>query len=73
MGGGVDILLLACLFVRSFVRYVRSLVTLSGAKHNFRTKYANVSKFHVWIPHEKIGDPYFFLIRITFHCRVIAL
>ena len=23
--------------------------------------YANVLKFHVLIPHEKIGDPYFFL------------
>ena len=22
--------------------------------------YANVLKFHIWIPHEKIGDPYFF-------------
>ena len=26
----------------------------------FRTMYAKVLKFHVWIPHEKIGDPYFF-------------
>ena len=26
--------------------------------------YANVLKFHVLIPHEKIGDPYFFLIPI---------
>ena len=22
--------------------------------------YINVLKFHIWIPHEKIGDPYFF-------------
>ena len=22
--------------------------------------YANVLKFHIWIPHENIGDPYFF-------------
>ena len=22
--------------------------------------YAYVLKFHIWIPHEKIGDPYFF-------------
>ena len=26
--------------------------------------YANVLKFHILIPHEKIGDPYFFLIPI---------
>ena len=40
---------------------VCSLVMLSGALYNFRTMYANVLKFHIWIPHEKIGDPYFFL------------
>ena len=27
--------------------------------------YANVLKFHILIPHEKIGDPYFFLIPIV--------
>ena len=26
--------------------------------------HANVFNFHIWIPHEKIGDPNFFLIRI---------
>ena len=26
--------------------------------------YANVLKFHILIPHEKIGDPYFFLIPV---------
>ena len=62
------ILLLAFLFVR----YVRSFVTLSGALHNFRTIYANVLKFHIWISHEKIGDPNFF-IRIFSHFRVNAL
>ena len=25
-------------------------------QHNFRTMYANVLKFHIWIPDEKIGD-----------------
>ena len=39
----------------------------------FRTMYANVLKFHIWIPHEKIGDPYFFLIQIISHFRVISL
>ena len=24
--------------------------------------YANVLKFHIWIPHEKIGDLYFFFL-----------
>ena len=34
--------------------------------------YANVLKFHVLIPHEKIGDPYFFLIPIISYFRVIS-
>ena len=33
----------------------------------FRTMYANVLKMHMWIPHENIGDLYFFLIRIIAH------
>ena len=24
--------------------------------------YANILEFHIWIPHEKIGDPYFFFL-----------
>ena len=24
--------------------------------------YANVLKFHIWIPHKTIGDPYFFFL-----------
>ena len=35
--------------------------------------YANVLKFHILIPHEKIGDPYFFLIPIISYFRVISL
>ena len=27
--------------------------------------YANVLKFHILIPHEKLGDPYFFLLPIS--------
>ena len=27
--------------------------------------YANVLKIHIWIPHEKIGDQYFFLTQIV--------
>ena len=37
----------------------------SCAQHNFRTMYANVLKFHIWIPHEKIGVPYFFLSELS--------
>ena len=32
--------------------------------------YANVLKFHILIPHEKIGDPYFFLIPIISYLRL---
>ena len=35
------------------------IMLLYCAWHMFRTMYANVSKFHIWISHEKIGDPYF--------------
>ena len=34
--------------------------------------YANVLKFYILIPHEKIGDPYFFLIPIISYFRVIS-
>ena len=43
------------------------------AQHKFRNMYANVLKFQIWIPHEKIGDSYFFLIRTISHFRVISL
>ena len=32
-----------------------------------------VLKFHIWIPHEKIADQYFFLFRVTFLFVVKAL
>ena len=35
-------------------------ITLFDAKHNLRTVNATVLKFHIWIPHEKIADTYFF-------------
>ena len=35
--------------------------------------YANVLKFHILIPREKIGDPYFFLIPNISDFRVISL
>ena len=43
---------------------VHPSVKLFGAKHNFRYMHTRVFNFHMWIPHEKIGDTYFFLIRI---------
>ena len=45
------------LFVRPSVR---PFVTLFDALHNFKTVNATVLKFHIWIPHEKIADTYFF-------------
>ena len=38
----------------------RPFVTLFDASHNFKTANATVLKFHIWIPHEKIADTYFF-------------
>ena len=32
----------------------------SDSCHISRTVHARVSKFHIWIPHGKIDDPYFF-------------
>ena len=49
------------------------ILLLSCALHKFKTMYANVLKFHISIPHEKIGDPNFFLIRSISHFRVIFL
>ena len=43
-----------------FRLFFPSFLILSGTLHNFRTMYANALKFNIWIPHEKIGDPYFF-------------
>ena len=37
----------------------------SDACHILRTVHARVLKFHVWIPHGKIADPYFFLVRVV--------
>ena len=50
VGGHIASGLSICSFVRSFARH---------AFFNFKTMYANVLKFCIWIPHEKIGDPYF--------------
>ena len=34
------------------------------ASWNFGTMNARVMKFHIWVPHGKIADPYFFLFRV---------
>ena len=41
------------------------MMFLSCAKHKLRTMYANVLKFHIWIPHEKIDDLHFFLSELS--------
>ena len=35
------------------------------AEYKFRIMYANGLKIHIWIPHEKIGDPYFILSELS--------
>ena len=40
------------------------MLLLYCVEHKFRTMYANVLTCHILILHEKIGDPYFFLMRI---------
>ena len=47
--------------------FLAILMLLYCALHKFRIMYANVLKFHihVWIPHEKIGDPYFFSSKLS--------
>ena len=32
------------------------------ASYNFGTVRARIMKIHIWIPHGKIADPYFFLV-----------
>ena len=38
---------------------VRLFIALFDACHILLTVLARVLKFYIWIPHEKIGDPYF--------------
>ena len=38
-----------------------------------RNVHARVLKFHIWIPHGKIADPYFFLVRIISLSGVMPL
>ena len=45
------------LFVRPSVC---PFVMLFCACHVLRTLHARVLKFYLWVPHEKIADPYFF-------------
>ena len=45
----------------------------SDACHILRTVHARVLKFHIWIPHGKIADPYFFLVRVISLSGVMAL
>ena len=45
----------------------------SDAYHILWTVHARVLKFHIWIPHGKIADPYFFPVRFTSLSRVMLL
>ena len=47
--------------------------TKSDACHILWTMHARVLKFHVWIPHGKIADPYFFLVRVIYLSGVMPL
>ena len=44
------------------------------ACHVLRNLHARVSKFYIWFPHEKLGDPcFFFLVRPVCTFRVMPL
>ena len=44
-----------------FAIFGNLMLLLYFAYHKFRIMNANVLKLNVWIAHEKVGDPYFFL------------
>ena len=52
---------------------VRAFVTLFDACHILRTVHARVLKFCIWIPHGKIADQYFFLVRVISLSGVMPL
>ena len=56
-----------------FAIFGHLMLLLYCAEHKLRIMSANVLKLHICIAHEKIGDPYFFLIGIVSHFRVISL
>ena len=47
--------------------------TKSDACHILWTVPARVLKFHIWIPHGKIADPYFFLVQVISLSGVMPL
>ena len=48
----------------AFGLFMCAFITLIYASCNFGTVHARVLKFHISIPHGKIADPYFFLVRV---------
>ena len=48
----------------SALAFVCPFVTLFDACHIIWTMHARILKFHIWIPHGKIADPYFLLVRV---------
>ena len=60
--------------VRAPVRAsVRPFVTLYEACHILWTVHARIFKFHIWIPHRKVADPYFFLVQVISLSGVMPL
>ena len=45
----------------------------SDAYHVLGTVHARVFKFHIWIPHEKMVDPYFFLSELSHFLKLYPL
>ena len=45
----------------------------SDACHILHTVHARVLKFHIWIPHGKIADTHFFLVRVISLSGVMPL
>ena len=45
---------------------VCQFIKLFCACHILRTLHARVLKFYIWVPNEKIADPYFFFLSSMF-------
>ena len=59
--------LMGYIILPSFVHlFVCQFIMLSYACHILRTLHAWVLKFYIWLPNEKIADPYFFFLSSMF-------
>ena len=66
-------LTIAVLFGTHTTMAVCLFVTLFDACHILWTMHARVLKFHIWIPHGKIADCIFFLVRVISLSGVMLL